>query len=109
VSRALAQRRSQRQNWQFCGCFISALTKEIHEQPRAVGDTILGRVARDTGRVFLDRMEISEAEFRRFQQVKMIACGTSWHAGLAGKFMIEKLARIQVEVDYASEFRYRDP
>src|ERR1039458_8989113 len=91
------------------GGYKHFMLKKIHEQPRAVGDTILGRVARDSGRVFLDCMEISEAEFRSFQQVKIIACGTSWQAGLAGKFMIEKLARIPVEVDYASEFRYRDP
>ena len=91
------------------GGYKHFMLKKIHEQPRAVGDTILGRVARDSGRVFLDCMEMSEAEFRSFQQVKIIACGTSWQAGLAGKFMIEKLARIPVEVDYASEFRYRDP
>jgi glucosamine--fructose-6-phosphate aminotransferase (isomerizing) len=91
------------------GGYKHFMLKEIHEQPRAVGDTILGRVARDTGRVFLDSMEITAAGFRRFQQVKIIACGTSWHAALAGKFMIEKLARTPVEVDYGSEFRYRDP
>src|SRR5207237_7622508 len=82
---------------------------EIFEQPRAVRDTTLGRVGQETGRIFLDEMDITRAEFARFRQVKIIACGTSWHAGLAGKFMIEKLARIPVEVDYGSEFRYRDP
>jgi glucosamine--fructose-6-phosphate aminotransferase (isomerizing) len=66
-------------------------------------------VGQETGRVFLDEMDISPAEFARFRQVKIIACGTSWHAALAGKFMIEKLARVPVEVDYGSEFRYRDP
>jgi glucosamine--fructose-6-phosphate aminotransferase (isomerizing) len=70
---------------------------------------MLGRVGQETGRIFLDEMDIAPAEFARFRQVKIIACGTSWHAGLAGKFMIEKLARIPVEVDYGSEFRYRDP
>ena len=54
-------------------------------------------------------MDIAPSEFERFKQVKIIACGTSWHAGLAGKIMIEKLARLPVEVDYGSEFRYRDP
>jgi glucosamine--fructose-6-phosphate aminotransferase (isomerizing) len=59
--------------------------------------------------VFLDEMAITEKAFREFQNVRVVACGTSWHAGLAGKFMIERLARLPVEVDYGSEFRYRDP
>ena len=91
------------------GGYKHFMLKEIFEQPRAVRDTMLGRVGQETGRIFLDEMDISPAEFARFRQVKIIACGTSWHAGLAGKFMIEKLARIPVEVDYGSEFRYRDP
>jgi glucosamine--fructose-6-phosphate aminotransferase (isomerizing) len=85
------------------------MLKEIYEQPRAVRDTTLGRVGLETGHVFLDEMDIAPAEFARFRQVKIIACGTSWHAALVGKFMIEKLARLPVEVDYGSEFRYRDP
>ena len=91
------------------GGYKHFMLKEIFEQPRAVRDTTLGRVGQETGRIFLDEMDITPAEFARFRQVKIIACGTSWHAGLAGKFMIEKLARIPVEVDYGSEFRYRDP
>jgi glucosamine--fructose-6-phosphate aminotransferase (isomerizing) len=91
------------------GGYKHFMLKEIFEQPRAVRDTTLGRVGQETGRIFLDEMDIAPAEFARFTQVKIIACGTSWHAGLAGKFMIEKLARIPVEVDYGSEFRYRDP
>jgi glutamine---fructose-6-phosphate transaminase (isomerizing) len=91
------------------GGYKHFMLKEIYEQPRAVRDTTLGRVGQETGQVFLDEMDITPREFREFQQVKIIACGTSWHAGLAGKFMIEKLARIPVEVDYGSEFRYRDP
>ena len=91
------------------GGYKHFMLKEIFEQPRAVRDTTLGRVGQETGRVFLDEMDIRPQEFARFRQVKIIACGTSWHAGLAGKFMIEKLARIPVEVDYGSEFRYRDP
>jgi glucosamine--fructose-6-phosphate aminotransferase (isomerizing) len=91
------------------GGYKHFMLKEIFEQPRAVRDTTLGRVGQETGRVFLDEMDIRPAEFARFKQVKIIACGTSWHAGLAGKFMIERLARIPVEVDYGSEFRYRDP
>src|ERR1039458_1746580 len=91
------------------GGYKHFMLKEIFEQPRAVRDTTLGRVGLETGRVFLDEMDIAPAEFARFRQVKIIACGTSWHAALAGKFMIEKLARLPVEVDYGSEFRYRDP
>jgi glucosamine--fructose-6-phosphate aminotransferase (isomerizing) len=85
------------------------MLKEIFEQPRAVRDTMLGRVGQESGRIFLDEMNITAKDFRDFQQIKIVACGTSWHAALAGKFMIEKLARIPVEVDYGSEFRYRDP
>ncbi len=91
------------------GGFKHFMLKEIYEQPRAVRDTWLGRVSQDTGKIFLDEMDISEVEFKNFKKVQITACGTSWHAGLAGKFMIERLARLPVEVDYASEFRYRDP
>jgi glucosamine--fructose-6-phosphate aminotransferase (isomerizing) len=91
------------------GGFKHYMLKEIFEQPRAIRDTMLGRISQDTGKVFLDQMEISEQEFRKFRNIKIVACGTSWHAGLAGKFMIERLAGVPVEVDYGSEFRYRDP
>jgi glucosamine--fructose-6-phosphate aminotransferase (isomerizing) len=91
------------------GGYKHFMLKEIFEQPRAVRDTVLGRVGQESGRIFLDEMDIHPKEFREFEQVKIIACGTSWHAALAGKFMIEKLARVPVEVDYGSEFRYRDP
>src|SRR3982075_3780450 len=91
------------------GGFKHFMLKEIYEQPRAIRDTTLGRVSQDTGQIFLDQMEISEAEFRAAKKINIAACGTSWHAGQAGKFMIESLARVPVEVDYASEWRYRDP
>src|SRR5450432_3250328 len=91
------------------GGFKHFMLKEIYEQPRAVRDTTLGRVSQETGHVFLDEMEITEAEFKSAKKINIEACGTSWHAGQAGKFMIESLARIPVEVDYASEWRYRDP
>jgi glucosamine--fructose-6-phosphate aminotransferase (isomerizing) len=92
------------------GGFKHFMLKEIYEQPRAVRDTVQGRISLDTGRVFLDEMaNITEADFKRFTSIKIAACGTSWHAGLAGKYMIEQLARVPVDVDYASEFRYRDP
>ena len=91
------------------GGYKHFMLKEIHEQPRAVRETALGRVSPDTGQVFLEEMEITAQEFRKLQKLDIAACGTSWHAGLAGKFMIERLARVPVEVDYASEWRYRDP
>jgi glucosamine--fructose-6-phosphate aminotransferase (isomerizing) len=91
------------------GGYKHFMLKEIFEQPRAVRDTTLGRVGQESGRIFLDEMDISPREFKAFRQVRIVACGTSWHAALAGKFMIERLARIPVEVDYGSEFRYRDP
>jgi len=91
------------------GGYKHFMQKEIFEQPRAVRDTLLGRISQETGKVFLDEMDITEEEFRNFREVKIVACGTSWHAALAGKFMIERLAHIPVEVDYGSEFRYRDP
>ena len=91
------------------GGFKHFMLKEIYEQPRAVRDTTLGRVSLDSGKVFLEEMEITEAEFRALKKIQIAACGTSWHAALAGKFMLERLARVPVEVDYASEYRYRDP
>src|SRR5450432_572241 len=91
------------------GGYKHFMQKEIFEQPRAVRDTLLGRISQDTGKVFLDEMQITEKQFRDFQHVRIVACGTSWHSALAGKFMIERLARMPVEVDYGSEFRYRDP
>jgi glucosamine--fructose-6-phosphate aminotransferase (isomerizing) len=91
------------------GGFRHFMLKEIYEQPRAVRDTTLGRVSPESGRVFLEEMEVSEAEFRALKKINIAGCGTSWHAAQAGKFMIERLARVPVEVDYASEWRYRDP
>ena len=107
------QREVQRVTWDPImaekGGFKHFMLKEIYEQPRAVRDTTLGRVSLDSGKVFLEEMDITEAELRNAQKINIAACGTSWHAALAGKFMIERLARIPVEVDYASEWRYRDP
>jgi len=91
------------------GGFKHFMLKEIHDQPRAVRETALGRVSLDSGKVFLEEMEITEDEFRKLAKINIAACGTSWHAALAGKYMIERLARVPVEVDYASEWRYRDP
>jgi glucosamine--fructose-6-phosphate aminotransferase (isomerizing) len=91
------------------GGYKHFMLKEIYEQPRSVRDTTLGRVSQDTGQIFLEQMEITEDQFRVTKKINIAACGTSWHAGQAGKFMLESLARVPVEVDYASEWRYRDP
>src|SRR5271165_2905282 len=91
------------------GGYKHFMQKEIFEQPRAVRDTMLGRISQDTGKMFIDEIGLTEPQLCEFENVRIVACGTSWHAGLAGKFMIEKLARIPCEVDYGSEFRYRDP
>ncbi|MEO5741500.1 MAG: glutamine--fructose-6-phosphate transaminase (isomerizing) [Vicinamibacterales bacterium] len=85
------------------------MLKEIFEQPHAVRDTILGRASLETGQIHLNEMTISDADLRSIDKVTLLACGTSWHAALVGKFMIEELAKISVEVDYGSEYRYRDP
>src|ERR1035438_8937885 len=107
------ERKAQRITWDPImaekGGFKHFMLKEIYEQPRTVRDTTLGRISQDTGKIFLDEMQVGEAEFKALKKINIAACGTSWHAGLAGKFMIETLARIPVEVDYASEWRYRDP
>ena len=91
------------------GGYKQFMLKEIHEQPRAIKDTTLGRVGQETGRIFLDEMDISPTKFKEFRQIRIIARGTRWHAALAGNFMIAKLARLPVEVDYGRDFRYRDP
>jgi glucosamine--fructose-6-phosphate aminotransferase (isomerizing) len=91
------------------GGYKHFMLKEIWEQPRAVRDTTLGRISLETGEIFLGEMKITDDHFRAATQVNIAACGTSWHSALAGKYMIERLARIPVEVDYASEYRYRDP
>jgi glucosamine--fructose-6-phosphate aminotransferase (isomerizing) len=85
------------------------MLKEIFEQPTAARETILGRVSQDSGKVFLEEMTITDAQLAGMDRVTILACGTSWHAGLVGKFMIEQLARLPVEVDYGSEYRYRQP
>src|SRR5262245_26855762 len=85
------------------------MLKEIFEQPTAARETILGRVSLDSGKVFLEEMKIPDATLAAVDRVTVLACGTSWHAALVGKFMIEQLARLPVEVDYGSEYRYRSP
>ena len=91
------------------GGYKHFMLKEIWEQPRAITDTTRGRVSLDSGSVFLGEMEIGDDELKRATSINIAACGTSWHAALTGKYMIERLARLPVDVDYASEYRYRSP
>jgi glucosamine--fructose-6-phosphate aminotransferase (isomerizing) len=91
------------------GGYKHFMLKEIWEQPRAIRDTTLGRVSLDSGKIFLGEMDIDDEELSIASSINIAACGTSWHAALAGKYMIERLARLPVDVDYASEYRYRNP
>jgi glucosamine--fructose-6-phosphate aminotransferase (isomerizing) len=91
------------------GGYRHFMLKEIHEQPRAILDTLAGRVLPESGEIFFDTLPLREEELRSLSRVLIIACGTSWHAGLIGKFLIEGLARLPVEVDLGSEYRYRNP
>jgi len=91
------------------GGYKHFMLKEIFEQPRAIADTLAGRLRDEAGDVYLEDLQLGDEELRQIDKLTIVACGTSWHAGLVGKFLIEKLARLPVEVDIASEFRYRDP
>jgi glucosamine--fructose-6-phosphate aminotransferase (isomerizing) len=91
------------------GGYKHFMLKEIWEQPQAVRDTTLGRVSLDSGKVYLGEMKIADEELALASSINIAACGTSWHAALTGKYMIERLARLPVDVDYASEYRYRNP
>jgi len=91
------------------GGYRHFMLKEIHEQPRAILDTLAGRMLPETGEVFFESLPLPVERIMSLKKVTLVACGTSWHAGLVGKFMIEGLARIPVEVDLGSEYRYRDP
>ncbi len=85
------------------------MLKEIYEQPRAIRDTIGGRFSLEGGHVYLEGLQAVHGMLPAIDRIVLVACGTSWHAGLVGKFLIEDLARVPVEVDYGSEFRYRNP
>jgi len=89
--------------------FRHYMLKEIHEQPRAVRDTFNGRMFEESGEIFFNDLEMTAEEWSKIRKVHVIACGTSWHAGLVGKFLLEDAARIPIEVDYGSEYRYRNP
>jgi len=91
------------------GGYRHFMLKEIHEQPRAVRDTLLGRIGLEEGEVHLEELGPAAAELKRAERVLLLACGTSWHAALVGKYLLEQVARVPAEVDYGSEFRYRTP
>ncbi|EPZ45945.1 glutamine--fructose-6-phosphate transaminase (isomerizing) [Alicyclobacillus acidoterrestris] len=91
------------------GGYPHFMLKEIHEQPKAVRDTLRGRIAEDFSRVQLDELNLDDAFMKAVDRIHIIACGTSWHAGLVGKAVIESYARIPVDVEIASEYRYRRP
>jgi len=91
------------------GGYKHFMLKEIFEQPRAISDTIAGRLVEEEGAVYLEDLTLGDHELKAVERIYIIACGTSWHAGLVGKFLIEDHCRIPVEVDIASEFRYRNP
>ena len=91
------------------GGYEHFMLKEIHEQPRALRETMRGRLSDDMGRVQLPGINLSDDEIKKIKRIVMVACGTAYHASLAAKYVIEGLCRIPVEVDVASEMRYRDP
>lgn len=91
------------------GGYRHFMLKEIYEQPRAIADTLRGRFYPESGEVNMDEFGMSREDLKEIEKIFVVACGTSWHAALVGKYMIEELARIPVEVDIASEFRYRNP
>ena len=110
---AVVDRPTQRISWDPVqaekGGYRHFMLKEIHEQPRAVRDTLLGRIGLDEGEVFLQELGPAFWGLKGAQRVILIACGTSWHSALVGKFLLEQVAGISAEVDYGSEFRYRTP
>jgi glucosamine--fructose-6-phosphate aminotransferase (isomerizing) len=91
------------------GGYKHFMLKEIYEQPRAIRDTIAGRVLEEEGDVFLEDLQLSPEQLQGIERIVIVACGTSWHSGLVGKFLLEEYSRVPVEVDIASEFRYRNP
>jgi glucosamine--fructose-6-phosphate aminotransferase (isomerizing) len=107
------ERKPTRINWDPVqaekGGYRHFMLKEIHEQPRAVRDTLLGRIGLEEGEVHLEELGRAAEELRRARRVLLLACGTSWHAALVGKYLLEQVAHVPAEVDYGSEFRYRDP
>jgi glucosamine--fructose-6-phosphate aminotransferase (isomerizing) len=110
---AAVERKPQRISWDAVqaekGGYRHFMLKEIHEQPEAVRDTLLGRIGLEEGIVHLEELGPAAEKLRRARRVTLLACGTSWHAALVGKFILEQVSKVPAEVDYASEFRYRTP
>jgi glucosamine--fructose-6-phosphate aminotransferase (isomerizing) len=110
---ATVERAAQRITWDPVqaekGGYRHFMLKEIHEQPRAVRDTLLGRIGLEQGEVHLEELGPVAEGIKAAQRVVLLACGTSWHAALVGKFLLEQVAGVPTEVDYGSEFRYRTP
>ena len=108
-----SERPIQRLNWDPVqaekGGYKHFMAKEIHEQPQAVQDTFAGRVDFETAEILFDTVTLPAEELKKIERLHLLACGTSWHSALIGKFLIESIARLPVEVDYGSEYRYRDP
>ncbi len=113
VGGEVVERPVQTLNWDVMqiekGGYKHFMLKEIHEQPQALQDTLAGRVDFERGTLRFDDFIIGDDELAQIRRVHLLACGTSWHAALVGKFMLEELIRLPVEVDYGSEYRYRDP
>jgi glutamine---fructose-6-phosphate transaminase (isomerizing) len=113
ASGALVNRAPQRVAWDPVqaekGGYRHFMLKEIHEQPRAMRDSLLGRIGLEEGGVHLEELGEAAERLKNVRRVILLACGTSWHAGLVGKFLLEQVAGIPAEVDYGSEFRYRTP
>ena len=107
------ERKPQRITWDAVqaekGGYRHFMLKEIHEQPTAVRDTLLGRIGLEEGVVHLEELGPAAEKLRRARRVMLLACGTSWHAALVGKYLLEQVAKVPAEVDYGSEFRYRTP
>src|SRR5208283_4170855 len=91
------------------GGYRHFMLKEIYEQPRAIMDTMRGRISLDSGAIYLEEIGPAYDRLRTVKKVYIVACGTSWHAGLIGKYIFEELSSVSTEVDIASEFRYRNP
>ncbi|MCX5750516.1 MAG: glutamine--fructose-6-phosphate transaminase (isomerizing) [Candidatus Saganbacteria bacterium] len=91
------------------GGYSHFMLKEIHEQPKAIRDTLKGRIRPDKAEIHFDEMKFSADDFKKINRVVFTACGTSWHAGLVGEYLFEQIAKVMTEVEYAAEFRYRDP
>jgi glutamine---fructose-6-phosphate transaminase (isomerizing) len=91
------------------GGYRHFMLKEINEQPQVVTETFRGRIEQDSGQVFIDDLGITDEQIKEIRRISIVACGTAWHSALLAKFYFETLAKIPTEVDYASEFRYREP